>query len=87
MSLILSLLGFGRIIRNWLAKLSPQTLLILAMCVACAFFWLRGNHIAKSRDKVLSGLTAERKAHAGDVELYKVAQRAGEITGSFPQHC
>lgn len=54
-------LGLGKSFFGWLRSLSPQTLLILALCLASAFLWLRGNHVTKQRDRALAGLVEAKR--------------------------
>lgn len=54
-------IGIGKSFFGWLRSLSPQTLLILALCFASAFLWLRGSHIAKQRDRALTGLVEAKR--------------------------
>jgi hypothetical protein len=69
----LKLFGWGRNAFAWLAK-KPERLIILALIIACAFFWIRGNQVAKQRDKAVAGLKIAQQT----IENVKAAQNLAE---------
>lgn len=54
-------LGIGRAFLGFLRSLSPQALIILALCALLAVQTLRVSHTAKQRDRALAGLKTARQ--------------------------
>lgn len=67
-------LGIGKAFLGWLRSLSPQALIILALCALLAVQTFRVNHTAKQRDRALTGL----KTAQATIADFKHAQAEAE---------